>query len=84
MITISYSEARQNLSETMSKTVKDKVHTLITRQRGRSCVLISLDDYNALQETAYLMSNSANAKHLINSIEELRSGKGKHKELIEK
>lgn len=83
MITVSYSEARQNLSATMIRTVEDKTPILITRQRGAPCVLISLDDYNALQETAYLMTNPANAKRLIESVEELRAGKGQQRELIE-
>lgn len=82
MITVSYSEAEQNLSATMIRTVEDNAPILITRQRGAPCVLMSLEDYNALQETAYLMSNPANAKHLMESIAELRSGNGIEKELI--
>ncbi|MFC0181015.1 YoeB-YefM toxin-antitoxin system antitoxin YefM [Thorsellia kenyensis] len=83
MITISYSEARQHLSATMIRAVEDKAPILITRQRGSSCVLMSLEEYNALQETSYLMSNPANAKKLMKSIEELRAGKGKNRDLIE-
>ena len=47
MRTISYTEARQNLSATMVQTVEDRVPTLITRQNGEACVLMSLEEYNA-------------------------------------
>ncbi|WP_339058391.1 YoeB-YefM toxin-antitoxin system antitoxin YefM [Candidatus Regiella endosymbiont of Tuberolachnus salignus] len=76
MRTISYSEARQNLSATMVKVVEDQVPILITRQKGKSCVLMSLEEYESLEETAYLLRSPANAKRLMHSIEELRSGKG--------
>ncbi len=45
MRTISYTEARQNLSATMVQTVEDRVPTLITRQNGEACVLMSLEEY---------------------------------------
>ncbi|WP_140412587.1 type II toxin-antitoxin system prevent-host-death family antitoxin, partial [Escherichia coli] len=53
MRTISYSEARQNLSATMMKAVEDHAPILITRQNGEACVLMSLEEYNSLEETAY-------------------------------
>lgn len=74
MRTISYSEARQHLSETMMKTVEDRAPILITRQNGEACVLMSLEEYNSLEETAYLLRSPANAKRLMNSIESLRNG----------
>ena len=83
MRTISYSEARQNLSATMVQTVEDRAPILITRQNGAPCVLMSLEEYESLEETAYLLRSPANAKHLMNSIEELRAGKGIERELDE-
>lgn len=83
MKTISYSEARQNLSATMLKTIEDRAPILITRQNGLPCVLMSLEEYESLEETAYLLRSPANAKHLISSIEDLRSGKGVQRELKE-
>lgn len=80
MRTISYSEARQNLSATMLKTIEDHAPVLITRQNGEPCVLMSLKEYESLEETAYLLRSPANAMHLMNSIEELRSGKGVERE----
>lgn len=83
MRTISYSEARQNLSATMLKTVEDHAPVLITRQNGESCVLMSLEEYNSLEETAYLLRSPANARRLIDSIESLKNGGGTDKDLIE-
>jgi len=83
MRTISYSEARQNLSATMVKTVEDHAPILITRQNGEACVLMSLDEYNSLEETAYLLRSPSNARRLINSIESLKAGQGIEKSIDE-
>ncbi|KFX20124.1 YoeB-YefM toxin-antitoxin system antitoxin YefM [Pectobacterium betavasculorum] len=83
MRTISYSEARQNLSATMMKTVEDRAPILITRQNGEACVLMSLEEYNSLEETAYLLRSPANAKRLMNSIESLKAGNGEEIDIIE-
>ncbi len=83
MRTITYSEARQNLSETMVQTVNDRAPTLITRQNGESCVLMSLADFNSLEETAYLLRSPANAKRLINAIQSLTAGRGVAKDISE-
>ncbi|EBM6973127.1 YoeB-YefM toxin-antitoxin system antitoxin YefM [Salmonella enterica] len=83
MRTITYSEARQNLSATMVKTVEDHAPILITRQNGESCVLMSLEEYNSLEETAYLLRSPANARRLADSIESLKSGRGIEKDIIE-
>ncbi|MEI9535615.1 YoeB-YefM toxin-antitoxin system antitoxin YefM [Moellerella wisconsensis] len=82
MKAVSYSEARQNLSTTMIQTVEDRVPVLITRQNGESCVLMSLDEYNSLEETAYLMRSPKNARRLMDSIESLKDGKGMEREII--
>lgn len=83
MRSISYSEARQNLSATMMKTVEDHAPILITRQNGEACVLMSLEEYNSLEETAYLLRSPANARRLMNAIESLKAGHGKDKDIIE-
>ena len=72
MRTISYSEARQNLSATMMKAVEDHAPILITRQNGEACVLMSLEEYNSLEETAYLLRSPANARRLMDSIDSLK------------
>uniref|UniRef100_UPI00333FC7E7 YoeB-YefM toxin-antitoxin system antitoxin YefM n=1 Tax=Castellaniella defragrans TaxID=75697 RepID=UPI00333FC7E7 len=83
MRTISYTEARQNLSSTMMKAVEDRAPILITRQNGEACVLMSLEEFNALEETAYLLRSPANARHLMDSIDNLKRGSGVERSLAE-
>lgn len=79
---VSYSEARQNLSATMLQTVEDRAPVLITRQNGESCVLMSLEEYNSLEETAYLLRSPKNARRLMDSVESLKGGNGVEREII--
>ncbi|KIF96468.1 antitoxin YefM [Enterobacter cloacae] len=58
----------------MLQTTEDHAPVLIVNQNGVSCVLMSLDEYNSLEETAYLMRSPANAKRLLSSIESLKAG----------
>ncbi|MGI0014133.1 MAG: type II toxin-antitoxin system Phd/YefM family antitoxin [Nitrososphaera sp.] len=83
MATITYSEARSKLAETMEKVCDDHAPIIITRKNSRSVVMISLDDYEALEETAYLLRNPKNARRLLESIAQLESGGGTERELIE-
>lgn len=75
MKTVNYSDARQNLTSVMNDTINDRVPILITRQNGIPCVLLSLDEYQSLEETAHLLRSPANARHLLDSIDELNNGK---------
>ncbi|EPU3935778.1 YoeB-YefM toxin-antitoxin system antitoxin YefM [Morganella morganii] len=83
MKTLTYSEVRQNLTAAMNETVDDRIPILITRQKGTACVLLSLDEYQSLKETAYLMRSPNNARRLMDSIDELNAGKGLKKEINE-
>jgi antitoxin YefM len=55
---------------------------VVTSQRGKPVVIISLDDYHAMEETAYLLRNPKGAKRLMEAVEELRNGDGSFKELV--
>ena len=83
MDTISYSDARARLAKTMDKVCDDHTPIAITRKSARSVVMMSLEDYQALEETAYLLRSPKNARRLLESIAELESGTGMEKELIE-
>ena len=83
MDAISYTAARANLAKTMEKVCNDHTPIIITRKRESAVVMLSLDDYQALEETAYLLRAPANARRLLESIAELEAGKGKERELIE-
>ncbi len=83
MATITYSEARSKLAETMEKVCDDHAPVIITRKNSRSVVMISLADFEALEETAYLLRSPKNARRLLESIAELESGAGTKRELVE-
>lgn len=75
MTAITYTAARENLASTMDRVCDDHDPVIITRNRDQAVVMLSLDDYESLQETAYLLRSPANAKRLLASIESLNSGK---------
>ena len=83
MDAITYTTARANLAKTMERVCDNHTPIIITHKNERSVVMISLVDYQALEETAYLLRNPRNAKRLLESIAELESGKGIERELIE-
>ena len=83
MEAITYTAARQNLAKTIEKVCKDHAPVVVTRKKSDSVVIMSLEDYESLNETAYLMQTPKNAKRLIESIEELRTGEGTERELVE-
>ncbi len=83
MKTISYTRARGDLSKTMEKVCEDHNPVIITRSNNEPVVMMSLDDYDALNETAYLLHSPKNAVRLLESIGKLKKGKGKRRELIE-
>ncbi len=81
MNVLTFSEARASFKQTMDDVCKDHVPTVITRQRGEHVVMLSLDDFNSMQETMYLLSSPKNAKRLMESIAQLKAGKVKIMEL---
>ncbi|MBN2718794.1 MAG: type II toxin-antitoxin system prevent-host-death family antitoxin [Deltaproteobacteria bacterium] len=83
MRAISYTAARSNLANTMKKVCDDHDPIIITRKNEDSVILMSLEDYESLTETAYLTNSPKNVKRLLESIEQLESGKGVEKELVE-
>lgn len=83
MNSISYTAARSNLAKTMDKVCQDHAPIAITRKGEGAIVMISMDDYQALEETAYLLRSPKNTQRLIASIAELEDGKGQEQALIE-
>ena len=82
MYALSFSETRANLKAVMDRVVADRAPVAITRQRGESVVMIAQSDWEAMEETLYLLSSPANAKHLMDGIAELDAGRGEEHELI--
>ncbi|MES9971774.1 MAG: type II toxin-antitoxin system prevent-host-death family antitoxin [Candidatus Thiodiazotropha sp.] len=81
MDAIAYSIARAKLASTMDQVCEDHAPVIITRKGAGSVVMISLDDYQALEETAYLLRSPKNARRLLESIAELESGGGSERAL---
>lgn len=76
MDAITYSTARANLAKTMDRVCEDHEPIIITRNGEQSVVMLSLDDFKALEETAYLLRSPANAKRLLTAMAQLAEGKG--------
>ena len=83
MTAITYSAARETLASTMDRVCRDHDPVIITRKRNQSVVMLSLEDYESLQETAYLLRSPANAKRLIEAIEDLNHGRGIEKKMTD-
>ena len=83
MKTMSYSESRARYAEVLQSVVDDREEVIITRNGHESAVIVSLDDYNSLRETAYLLRSPRNAQRLLDSIEKLNAGEATEHELVE-
>ena len=83
MHTINFPDNREDLSVTFDRVVEDSMPVVVTRQNKESVVIISMKEYRALEETAYLMQSEANAKRLNRAISQLEAGKGIVRELIQ-
>jgi len=82
MKAITYTAARQNLAKTMDEACKDHAPVVVTRKKSDSVVIISLEDFQALEETAYLLRSPKNTRRLIESLVQLEEGGGTERELL--
>lgn len=82
MDAITYTSARQGLAKTMEKVCRDHAPVIVTRKSENSVVIVSLEDYKALEETAYLLRSPKNTRRLMESIVQLENGKGTEKDII--
>jgi antitoxin YefM len=83
MKAITYTEVREKLSETIERVCEDHAPITVTKRRDKAVVIMSLDDYESLVETSYLLKSPRNARRLLESIKELEEGKGKERKLAE-
>jgi antitoxin YefM len=82
MEAITYSAARQNMASTMDSVCDDHAPIIITRKNKRSVVMLSLEEYNSLAETAYLLRSPKNAVRVLEAIAELDKGNGVERQLV--
>ena len=82
MKAMSYTEFRAHYAEVLDSVVDDREEVVITRAGHEPVVIVSLADFESLRETAYLLRSPANARRLLESIDELNSGRGQVRELM--
>lgn len=83
MRTMTYSKSRAKYAETLNAVTDDREEVIITRAGHDPAVMVSLEDYESLKETAYLLRSPENARRLLASIERLETGTGSSRDLIE-
>ena len=83
MRTLTFSQSRARYAETLDAVVNDREEVVVTRVGHEPVVIVSLEDYQSLKETAYLLQNPANARRLLRSIDRLENGDGTTHELAE-
>jgi antitoxin YefM len=83
MDVLSYSDTRARLKEVMDRVVEDRTPVVVTRQSGEAVVMVSLADWNAMEETLHLLSSPKNAERLKTAIHQLDAGRGKKRDLVE-
>lgn len=81
MRAVSFSQVRRNFKDYCDRATNDFETIIITRERGENVVMISESEYNNLMENLYIRSNPKYYNELLESIEQLKSGKGKLREL---
>jgi len=83
MEVVTYTQARNNLKRILDRVVDDADYTVITRRDAADTVVMSLDSFNSLLETVYLLKSPANAAHLARSIEQFKSGEVTERDLLD-
>jgi len=83
MDAITYSKARATLAQTIDAVCENHEPVIITKKNDRSVVMLSLQDYQALEETSYLLRTPKNARRLLDSVNELDAGGGTERILAE-
>ena len=84
MEVLNYTEFRKNLTQSLNKVNDDAEIVVVSRSKGKNVVVMSLEEYNAIQETLHITKSTANRKRLDAAIAEMGKGKFKKHALIEK
>jgi len=79
---VTYTDARANLKEVMDRVIADRTHVVVTRQKSEAVVMVSLSEWNSMEETMHLLSSPKNAERLRASIQQMDAGQGKERDLV--
>lgn len=82
MKVVNYTDLRINLKKWLDSVVNDVEELIIKRKDNKDLIVISLEEYNSLKETSYLLSGK-NRDVLINSINELKNNNTVQHDLLE-
>jgi antitoxin YefM len=80
---VSFSDARSSLKAVLDRVVEDADYTIITRRDADDAVVMSLEFFNSLMETVYLLKSPGNAAHLDRSIAQFKQGKAVERNLLD-
>ncbi|MHC0429652.1 type II toxin-antitoxin system Phd/YefM family antitoxin [Streptomyces sp. O3] len=83
MRTMTYTESRAKYAETLNSVVDDREEVIVTRAGREPVVIVALDEYESLKETAYLLRSPENARRLLRAIEDLEDGQGVVREMLD-
>lgn len=83
MAHVTYTDFRQSLASYMDRVCDDRAPLTVTRQKGRSVVVMSEDEYESMVETLHLIKSPSNAARLVAAIGQLDAGKGIERDLVE-
>ncbi len=83
MKTMTYSQSRARYAETLNAVIDDREEVIITRAGHDPVVIVALDDYQSLKETAYLLRSPENARRLLTAIGRLEHGAGTTRDVID-
>jgi len=76
MDVVTYTDARASLKDVMDRVIYDHIEVVVTRKKREAVVMISLDEYNAIQETLHLQKSPENVRRLQSAIAQLNAGLG--------
>lgn len=81
MDVMTYTDARSSLKDVMDRVIHDRVEVIVTRKKREAVVIISLDEFNAIQETLHLQKSPENVRRLHASIAQLNAGQGTERDI---
>lgn len=83
MVVVSFTDARKHLKSILDRVTEDRDATVITRRDSDDAVVMSLDTYNSMMETMYLLRSPANARHIEESLAQFEQGQTVEGELVD-